>query len=60
MWAKYEIIWGLETSGRRDLEEKEGREILEIIRIVKWVAKFVPKMDEEVGEMTHDLKLRKK
>jgi len=35
VWAKYEIMPGLEISVRRDLEKQEGRKILEIIKTAK-------------------------
>lgn len=41
VWAKYEIIPGLEINVRRDVEEKEGKKVSEIIRIVKTVIKEV-------------------
>ena len=39
VWARYEIIPGIEISVRRDIEEKESKKISEIIRVVKSIAK---------------------
>lgn len=39
LWVKYEIFPGLEINVRRDIEEKEGKKIFEIIRIAKSIIK---------------------
>ena len=39
VWVKYEIIPGLEVSVRRDLEEREGKKVSEIIRTAKSIAR---------------------
>ncbi len=39
IWAKYEIIPGLEINVRRDVEEKDGKKVFEIVRIAKSVIK---------------------
>ena len=39
VWVKYEIIPGLEITVRRDIEEKEGKRIFEIVRIAKSIIK---------------------
>jgi DNA-binding transcriptional MerR regulator len=46
VWVKYELIPGLEIHVSRDLEEKEGRMISEVIR----TAKSIAKEDPEDGE----------
>jgi DNA-binding transcriptional MerR regulator len=46
VWVKYEIIPGLEISVRRDLEEREGKKVSEIIR----TAKSIAREDLENGE----------
>jgi DNA-binding transcriptional MerR regulator len=45
VWVKYEIAPGLEISVRRDVEEKEGKKVLEIIKTVKSIVREEP--DEE-------------
>jgi DNA-binding transcriptional MerR regulator len=39
IWARYEIIPGLEISVNRDLEGKESKKILEIIKVAKALLK---------------------
>ena len=45
VWVKYEIAPGLEINVRRDVEEREGRKVLEIIRTAKSIVK--EELDEE-------------
>jgi len=39
IWVKYEILPGLEINVRRDIEEREGKKIFEIVRIAKSIIK---------------------
>ena len=39
VWVKYEIIPGLEITVRRDIEEKEGKRIFELVRIARSIIK---------------------
>lgn len=45
VWVKYEIAPGLELNVRRDVEEREGKKVLEIIRTSKSIVK--EELDEE-------------
>lgn len=45
VWVKYEIAPGLEINVRRDVEEREGKKVLEIIRTAKSIVK--EELDEE-------------
>jgi DNA-binding transcriptional MerR regulator len=45
VWVKYEIAPGLEINVRRDVEEREGKKVLEIIRTAKSIVK--EGLDEE-------------
>jgi DNA-binding transcriptional MerR regulator len=45
VWVKYEIAPGLEINVRRDVEEREGKKVLEIIKTVKSIVREEP--DEE-------------
>lgn len=39
IWARYEIIPGIEISVRRDVEEKESKKIFKIIKVAKSIAR---------------------
>ena len=39
VWVKYEIVPGIEISVRRDVEEREGRKVFEIVRVARSIAK---------------------
>ena len=39
VWIKYEIVPGIEVSVRRDVEEREGRKVFEIVRVARSIAK---------------------
>ena len=39
VWVKHEIIPGLEINIRRDLEEKQGKMVQEVLRVVKSILK---------------------
>ena len=45
IWVKYEIAPGIEINIRRDVEEREGKKVLEIIKTVKSIVREEP--DEE-------------
>ncbi len=45
VWVKYEIAPGLEINVRRDVEERQGKKVLEIIKTVRSIAREEP--DEE-------------
>ena len=45
VWVKYEIAPGLEIHVRRDLEEREGKKVLEIIKTARSITREEP--DEE-------------
>ena len=40
VWVKHEMIPGLEINIRRDLEEKQGKMVREVIRVVKSIEDF--------------------
>ena len=42
VWVKYEIAPGLEINVRRDVEEREGKKVLEIIKTVKSIVREEP------------------
>ena len=44
--VKYEIAPGLEINVRRDVEESEGRKVLEIIKTVKSIVREEPNDDK--------------
>ena len=46
VWVKYEIAPGLEINVRRDVEESEGRKVLEIIKTVKSIVREEPNDDK--------------
>jgi len=39
LWIKYEIAPGIEINVRRDVEEKEGKKVLEIIKTAKSIVR---------------------
>jgi DNA-binding transcriptional MerR regulator len=45
VWVKYEIAPGIEINVRRDVEERDGKKVLEIIKTVKSIVREEP--DEE-------------
>jgi DNA-binding transcriptional MerR regulator len=45
VWVRYEIAPGLEINVRRDVEKKEGKKVLEIIKTAKSIVREEP--DEE-------------
>ena len=45
VWVKYEIAHGLEINVRRDVEEKEGKKVLEIIKTAKSIVREEPDDD---------------
>jgi DNA-binding transcriptional MerR regulator len=48
VWAKTEIVPGVEISVRRDMEERSGRRIAEIIRLARTILK--EDIDNEYGD----------
>ncbi|MCX5809834.1 MAG: MerR family transcriptional regulator [Proteobacteria bacterium] len=39
VWVKYEIVPGIEVTIRRDIEEKEGKKVFELVRVAKSIMK---------------------
>ncbi len=45
VWARYEVIPGLEINVRRDIEDREGKKVFDIVRIAKSIAGEVREND---------------
>ena len=45
VWVRYEIAPGIEINVRRDVEEKEGKKVLEIIKTAKSIVREEPDIE---------------